>query len=128
DIRYVYIFGAVALFMLLIAGINFVNLSTAGASKRAMEVGVRKVLGSLKTELIRQFLVESVLLSLIALLLSLVLAYAGLMVFNNLAGMDLDPGLIPVHWLLPGLLLFGLLIGILAGIYPAFFLSAFKPV
>src|SRR5690606_7315148 len=79
-------------------------------------------------ELIRQFLVESVLLSLIALLLSLVLAYAGLMVFNNLAGMDLNPGLIPVHWLLPGLLLFGLLIGILAGIYPAFFLSAFKPV
>lgn len=128
DIRYVYIFSAVALFMLLIAEINFVNLSTAGASKRAMEVGVRKVLGSMKKELVRQFLTESVLLSLFALLLSLIFAFAGLKIFNHLLNVDLSPDLIPVHWLLPGLLLFGLLTGLSAGAYPAFFLSSFKPV
>lgn len=128
DIRYVYIFGAVAIFMLLIACINFVNLSTAGAAKRAMEVGVRKVLGSAKTELIKQFLTESILLSIIALILSLAIAYAGLAVFNDIVGTNIDPRIIPVAWLLPGLLLFGLMIGALAGAYPAFVLSSFKPV
>ncbi|MRG46246.1 FtsX-like permease family protein [Chitinophaga sp. SYP-B3965] len=128
DIRYVYIFGAVALFMLLIACINFMNLSTAGASKRAREVGIRKVLGSAKTDLIRQFLLESILLTGFAMLLGLVLVYLALPVFNHLTGKDLSLGLTTNPWLIPGLMLFGLFVGVLAGSYPAFMLSSFNPV
>ncbi|MBC7923675.1 MAG: ABC transporter permease, partial [Ferruginibacter sp.] len=128
DIRYVYLFGAIALFMLLIAGINFVNLSTAGAAERAKEVGIRKVLGSVKFELVRQFLLESVLLTAIALLLAIGLANLALPFFNDLAGKELNLNWMAKPWLLPGLLLFGLLVGVLAGSYPAFFLSSFKPV
>ncbi|HEX7457627.1 MAG TPA: ABC transporter permease, partial [Ginsengibacter sp.] len=86
DVRYVYIFGAIALFMLLIACINFMNLSTAGASKRAREVGIRKVLGSLKWELVRQFLTESILLTAIAFILAMVLVYVTLPFFNSFSG------------------------------------------
>ncbi|CAN5467271.1 ABC transporter permease [soil metagenome] len=128
DIRYVYIFSAVALFMLLIAAINFTNLSTASAGKRAKEVGIRKVLGSNKAALMRQFLVESVLLSIVALLISSVLVAIALPVFNKLAGTDLHVSFMQNPWLLPGMLLFGIVTGLLAGSYPAFFLSAFKPV
>jgi putative ABC transport system permease protein len=128
DIRYVYIFGAIALFMLLIACINFMNLSTAGASKRAKEVGIRKVLGSLNADLIRQFLFESVLLSMIALVIGLALVKMGLPVFNHLANKELTLEFIGKPFVLLGLLAFGLFVGILAGSYPAFFLSSFKPV
>ena len=129
DIRYVYIFSAVALFMLLIACINFMNLSTAGASKRAMEVGIRKVMGSVKTELIYQFLIESVLLTMIALLLSAFLVYLALPVFNSITETELSLyKLISNAGLMPGMLLFGIIVGVLAGSYPAFFLSSFKPV
>ncbi|MEP7143884.1 MAG: ABC transporter permease [Ferruginibacter sp.] len=128
DIRYVYIFGAVALFMLLIACINFMNLSTASASKRAREVGIRKVLGSMKWELMRQFLVESVLVTAIALLFAVGFVYLALPLFNNLAGTKLGLNFTADPWALPILLLFGLLVGVLAGSYPAFFLSSFKPV
>jgi putative ABC transport system permease protein len=128
DIRYVYIFSAIALFMLLIACINFMNLSTASASKRAREVGIRKVLGSLKFELVRQFLVESVLLTAIALVIGVGLLYLALPVFNDLSGKDLQLNFFENPWLLPVLLLFGILVGVLAGSYPAFFLSTFKPV
>ena len=128
DIRYVYIFGAIALFMLLIACINFMNLSTAGASKRAREVGIRKVLGSMKLALVRQFLLESVLITAIALLLAIVFMYMALPVFNKLAGQSLTLQIADHPLLLPGLLLFVLLVGIMAGSYPAFYLSSFKPV
>ena len=128
DITYVYIFSAIALFMLIIACINFMNLSTAGASKRGREVGIRKVLGSLKGQLIRQFLVESILLTIIALVLSLLLVYWVLPFFNNLSGKSLALNFSDNAWLIPVLLIFGLLTGILAGTYPAFFLSSFKPV
>ena len=128
DIRYVYIFGAIALFMLLIACINFMNLSTAGASKRAREVGIRKVLGSMKLALVRQFLLESVLITAIALLLAIVFMYMALPVFNKLAGQSLTLQFADHPLLLPGLLLFVLLVGIMAGSYPAFYLSSFKPV
>lgn len=128
DIRYVYIFGAIAIFMLLIACINFMNLSTAGASKRAREVGIRKVLGSLKLELVRQFLLESILITAISLVLAIVLMYLALPVFNTLAGQNLTLRLGDHPLLLPGLVLFVLLTGILAGSYPAFYLSSFKPV
>ncbi len=128
DIRYIYIFSAIALFMLLIACINFMNLSTASASKRAREVGIRKVLGSLKFELVRQFLVESVLLAGIALAIGIGLLYLALPVFNDLAGKDLHLNFLENPWLLPVLLLFGILVGVMAGSYPAFFLATFKPV
>ena len=128
DMRYVYIFGAVAIFMLLIACINFMNLSTASASKRAREVGIRKVLGSAKTDLIRQFLLESILLTAFAMVLGLVLVYLALPVFNHLTGKELSLGLTTNPWLIPSLLLFGLFVGLLAGSYPAFMLSSFNPV
>lgn len=128
DIKYVYIFGAVAVIMLLIACINFMNLSTAGASKRAREVGVRKVMGSDKIELVWQFLLESVLLTSIALVLAMIIGFIALPLFNTLSGKDLSLQLKSVPFLLPGLILFGLLVGVLAGSYPAFFLSSFKPI
>lgn len=128
DIRYVYIFGAIALFMLVIACINFMNLSTAGASKRGREVGIRKVLGSLKQQLIVQFLLESVLLTAIAFILALIFMYAALPVFNDLVGKNLTIKLADHPFLLPGLLLFVLFTGVLAGSYPAFYLSSIKPI
>ena len=128
DIRYVYIFGAVALFMLLIACINFMNLSTAGASKRAREVGIRKVMGSVKSSLIGQFLLESIMLTAVALVLAVVIVILALPFFNDLADKNLTLSFTAMPWLLPGLLLLGLVVGILAGSYPAFFLSSFKPV
>jgi putative ABC transport system permease protein len=128
DVKYVYIFGAIALFMLLIACINFMNLSTAGASKRSREVGIRKVLGSMKLELVRQFLLESILITAVALLLAIVLMYLMLPVFNSLSGQNLSLSFSDHPLLIPGLLLFIVLTGILAGSYPAFYLSSFKPV
>ena len=128
DIRYVYILGAVAVFMLLIACINFMNLSTAGAAKRAKEVGIRKVLGSMRGQLAAQFLVESLLLTTAAMLIALALVWLSLPAFSRLAGHDLAMGLTANPWLPPLLLLFTLLTGLLAGAYPAFFLSAFRPV
>ncbi|HVU96619.1 MAG TPA: ABC transporter permease [Puia sp.] len=128
DIRYVYILGAVAVFMLLIACINFMNLSTAGATKRAKEVGIRKVLGSLRGQLVGQFLVESLLLTAVAMIIGLALVGLSLPAFSRLAGHDLSLGWTALPWLLPVLVLFTLLTGLLAGAYPAFFLSAFRPV
>ena len=128
DIKYVYIFGAVAIIMLLIACINFMNLSTAGASKRAREVGVRKVMGSAKTELVWQFLLESVLLTSIALVLAIIFGLIALPLFNSLSGKDLTLQIDAVPSLIPGLILFGLVVGVLAGSYPAFYLSSFKPI
>ncbi|GAB3990903.1 ABC transporter permease [Spirosoma daeguense] len=128
DVQYVYIFGAIALFMLLIACINFMNLSTAGASKRAKEVGIRKVLGSVRQSLTYQFLIESLLLTTIALVLALGIVFLALPSFNELAGKTLTLNIVDTAWLVPALLLLGLLVGILAGSYPAFFLSSFKPI
>ena len=123
---YVYIFGAIAIFMLLIACINFINLSTASASKRAKEVGVRKVIGSGKSQLIFQFLAESALLVFIALLISVILIQLALPEFNNISGgnlvFDFNVKIIS------GLIALGLIVSIIAGIYPAFFLSSFKPI
>ncbi len=92
DMRYIYIFGAIAIFMLLIACINFINLSTAGASKRAKEVGIRKVMGSARMQLVKQFLLESILVTVIALVLSILFVALSLPVFNNLSGKNLKLG------------------------------------
>ena len=128
NIQYVYIFSAAAIFILLIACVNFMNLSTARSSGRAKEVGIRKVLGSAKKSLVRQFLVESILLAFIALIFGVILAWLSLSWFNTIAGkqMEMTVLLQPRH-LVP-LLLLPVGVGILAGIYPAFFLSSFRPI
>jgi putative ABC transport system permease protein len=128
DIRYVYIFGAIALFMLLIACINFMNLSTASASKRSREVGIRKVIGSVKLQLIKQFLLESIVITAIAMLLAVFFIYAALPLFNQLADQQLSLSFTQHPLLIPGLVLFVLFVGIVAGSYPAFYLSSFNPV
>ncbi|PKK35646.1 cell division protein FtsX [Siphonobacter sp. SORGH_AS_0500] len=127
NIQYVYIFSAIAIFILLIACINFMNLATARSAHRAKEVGVRKVLGSGNGNLIGQFLTESVLLSLMAFAIALVMAELALPAFNTLADKQLSLSFFKDWYLLPVLLLFALLVGILAGSYPAFYLSAFEP-
>ncbi|MGA0559512.1 ABC transporter permease [Larkinella sp. VNQ87] len=126
--QYVYLFGAVAVFVLLIASINFMNLSTAGASKRAKEVGIRKAMGSIRLELAGQFLIESILLTSLALFVAVGLVYAALPLFNALSGKELTFNPVAMPWLLPSLLLFGLVVGVLAGSYPAFYLASFRPV
>jgi putative ABC transport system permease protein len=128
DISYVYIFGAIALFMLLIACINFMNLSTAGASRRAKEVGIRKVIGSDKKQLIFQFLAESVVLTFISLLIAMLLVQLFFPVFNQLAGKNIGLSIFKNPLLISGVFLLVLITGLLAGSYPAFFLSSFKPV
>ncbi|MEP7141912.1 MAG: ABC transporter permease [Ferruginibacter sp.] len=126
NIIYLYILGSIAAFILLIACINFMNLSTARSEKRAKEVGVRKVMGAEKGSLIRQFLGESFIMCLIALVLALVLAMIFLPVFNNLTQKSIRPFDKPalILWIV-GLTF---LTGLFAGLYPAFYLSAFKPV
>ncbi|MEL6942776.1 MAG: ABC transporter permease, partial [Bacteroidota bacterium] len=127
NINYVYIFMAIALFMLLIACINFMNLSTASASKRAKEVGVRKAVGSGKGDLIEQFLLESILMASVGLLIAIFLVKISLPYFNEIANKNLSFRLFENPWLIPSLLLVALVTGILAGSYPAFFLSSLRP-
>ena len=127
NIQYVYIFSAIAIFILLIACVNFMNLSTARSANRAKEVGVRKVLGSFKQDLVRQFLMESMLVSFIALLLALLIAWLLLPYFNQLSSKEISLSFISVPLLLPTLILIALVVGLLAGSYPAFYLSSFNP-
>jgi putative ABC transport system permease protein len=125
--KYLYIFGSVAVLILIIASINFMNLSTAQASKRAKEVGIKKVSGSSKGLLIRQFSMESMLLSLISLVFAIVLIENVLPYFNNLLGIELQMNLFSRWFMIPLLLAFSVLVGLLSGSYPAFFLSSFNP-
>ena len=128
DIQYVYIFSAVALFILLIAGINFMNLATARSANRAKEVGVRKVLGSERPQLIGQFMTESVLMTALAMVLALLIVALSIPLFNDLAAKQLSISrLLSPVWL-PVLIVLPLVVGLLAGSYPAFFLSSFKPI
>ena len=128
SMRSIYIFGIIAVFILCIACINFVNLSTARSVERAKEVGIRKTFGSEKRSLVLQFLLESVLVGLLSMALSLLLMWLLLPVFNRMWGKDLSPRpyLEPVR--LGLLLLFGVVVGLFAGIYPAFVLSSFRPI
>ncbi|MEQ8549476.1 MAG: ABC transporter permease [Cyclobacteriaceae bacterium] len=128
DIKSIYIFGAIALFMLLVACINFMNLSTASASKRAKEVGIRKVLGSAKRQLLIQFLTESFMATLTAMLLSVVIVIVALPLFNNLSGKSLQITDILTIQNVLYFSLFGIAISLLSGSYPAFVLSSFKPI
>ncbi|MFN3851154.1 MAG: ABC transporter permease [Spirosomataceae bacterium] len=128
SIQYVYIFSAIALFILLIACVNFMNLSTARSVNRAKEVGVRKVMGSARAMLMNQFLSESILMSLIAFILGLGIATLILPFFNDLSAKNLNLSFIQKPLLLPILLGFTIFVGLLAGIYPALFLSSFQPI
>jgi putative ABC transport system permease protein len=128
NILYVYIFLAIAIFILLIACVNFMNLSTARSSNRAREVGVRKVLGSPRKSLIVQFLTESVLVTFASTLIAVIIAWLMLPVFNQMANKELAITFQSFIWLLPAMIVIAVVIGCLAGFYPAFFLSAFQPV
>jgi putative ABC transport system permease protein len=127
-IQYVYIFSAIALFILLIACVNFMNLSTARSSNRAREVGVRKVLGAGRKQLIAQFLTESILVTFAAAVIAFIATQALLPAFNQIAGKDITINFQTLVWLIPALLVIVLVVGALAGSYPAFYLSAFNPV
>jgi putative ABC transport system permease protein len=128
DIKYVWIFSALAVFVLLIACVNFMNLTTARSANRAREVGLRKVVGAQRSQLIRQFFGESILMTLIGLVIALILAELSLPLFNTLSGKQLTSA----WWENPTLLLLfiglALVTGILSGIYPALFLSSFQPI
>jgi putative ABC transport system permease protein len=120
DIRYIWLFGSIATFILILAIINFINLSTARSASRAKEVGIRKVVGSMRSALIRQFLIESIVYSFISIALSVLIAAIAVRGFN--LSMPWNE-----VWLVPVLIIASVLIGIMAGIYPSFYLSSFKP-
>jgi putative ABC transport system permease protein len=128
DIKRVYIFSCIAFFILLIACINYMNLSTARAALRAREIGIRKVVGARKKELIAQFLSESVLLTWAAIIIALVLLYFLLPWLNKLSGQNLSVTILMKWEILLPLFLSPFVVGILAGIYPALFMSSFQPV
>lgn len=128
DVRYVYIFSAIALFILVIAIINFVNLSTARSADRAREVGVRKTLGSVRSSLISQFMAESLLVSFIAMLLALGLAEIFRRPFNNLAAKTLTLNVTENGSLWLTILLIAVVVGVISGLYPALYLTKFRPV
>lgn len=128
DISYIYIFGAVAAFMLIIACINYMNLATARSANRAKEVGIRKVMGSQRKQLVWQFITESIVLALLSLVISMLLIYALLPSFNSLANKELPFSYILQPPVLATLLLIILVVGVVGGSYPAFYLSSFNPV
>jgi putative ABC transport system permease protein len=126
SIAYVRLFTLIAVLILVIAGINFVNLATARSARRAREVGIRKVVGSLRSQLVGQFLGESVVMSLVALALAVGLIQAALPAYRHLTGRALALPYFANPWVVPGLIVLALAVGVLAGLYPAFFLSSFK--
>jgi putative ABC transport system permease protein len=127
DMRYIWLFGGIAVFILLLACINFINLSTAKSANRAKEVGLRKVVGSVRSYLVKQFLTESLVYSFVSFALEIVMVISVMPFFNSLSGKQLS---VPwmTWWLLPSLCLGAVIAGVIAGIYPAFYLSSFKPV
>lgn len=128
NIAYVYIFISIAIFILIIASINFMNLATAKSADRAKEVGIRKVMGSNKIQLVKQFLSESIVISGLSLILSLLLVSLALPFFNQLFNKTIHFNVLNGPYIIPSLLLFTLVVGLLAGIYPAFVLSSYNPV
>lgn len=127
DIRFVWLFAAIAGFVLLLAVINFINLSTAKSANRAKEVGLKKTVGAFRSDLVSQFLTESIIFSIISFVIGVLLAWGLLPTFNSIAAKSI---VMPwgTWWFLPIIGVAALIIGIIAGLYPAFYLSAFKPV
>ncbi len=127
DKKIVWLFGSISLFILIIASINFINLSTAKAANRSKEVGLRKVIGSMRRQLVQQFLTESILMTLLAFVLGFVLAHSIMPYFNVLSGKDLVFPLDDPLFLAGGVGI-SILVGLLAGLYPAIYLSGFDPI
>jgi putative ABC transport system permease protein len=127
SILYVYVFSALAIFILFLACINFMNLSTARSAARAKEIGMRKVVGARRKELIRQFLSETLVYSSISFLIAAVLVEMSLPLLTSVSGVDLriDPSQLP--WLIPSLFGLAVFVGVAAGSYPGFFLSSYRP-
>ena len=128
DIEYIYIFSAVALFILLIAIINFMNLATARSEKRSKEVGIRKTLGSGRPRLIMQFITESIFTTLLSVIISVMLVEVVLPLFSQFVGRELKLEFFNNYYTIPFLIIFIVVVGFLAGSYPAFYLSSFQPV
>lgn len=128
DISVIYIFGAVAVFMILIACINYMNLATARSTNRSKEVGIRKVMGSQRNQLVLQFITESVVIALIAMVFSVVLVYALLPLFNTLASKELPFSYVMQPRVVICLVSVVIFAGVAGGSYPAFYLSGFNPV
>jgi putative ABC transport system permease protein len=128
NISYIYIFSAIAIFIIIIACINFMNLATARSSKRAMEVGVRKTLGSSKGKLVGQFMLESMFFSIIAMVIALGLTETFRIPFSNIAGKSISFNVFEDPWIFILIVGLTLIIGLLAGSYPAFYLTKYKPV
>jgi len=128
DITRVYIFSAIALFILLIACINYMNLSTARSVLRSKEIGIRKVVGAQRKEIIAQFLSESVLITTVALILAILITALTLPLLNKLSGQELSMQLLNKWYVVVPLLLSPLIIGIFSGIYPSLFMSSFQPI
>ena len=128
DITYISIFAAIALIVLLIASINFMNLSTARSANRAQEVGLRKVLGATRKDMIKQFLGESVLMSIFAFILAMVFTVVLLPFFSSISGRELPVHLLKNLKVILTFLLVAILVGFASGCYPAFFLSSFQPI
>ena len=128
SIQYIYIFSLVALFILLIACINFTNLTTARSSNRAKEVGIRKVLGTERKNLVTQFLTESTVIAIFSMVLAIVFTYFAMPLFNEVAGKTMHVSVIFTSILLPLIILLPFIVGVIAGSYPAFYLSSFKPI
>ena len=127
DIKYVYLFSAIGLFIILIACINFMNLSTAKSAGRAKEVGLRKTFGSFRGQLVNQFLVESLIFSIISGLLAVTMVYLLLPLFNNFAGKGIPTSTLFSLEMVSLVVGLSLLVGIIAGSYPAFYLTSFRP-
>ena len=128
DITFIYILIIVAVFIIVLAAINFMNLATARSATRSREVGVRKTLGAHRPQLVQQFLSESVILGLISLVVALVLIELVLPAYNNFTGKTLSVPYLEQWWIIPALLAFAVITGLLAGSYPALFMAAFHPV
>lgn len=128
NITYVYFFAGIGIFIIIIACINFMNLSTARSAGRAKEVGLRKTLGSLRGQMIGQFLAESMIYSLITVILALATCYFLLPFFNTLAGKQLGMGIFLTPVFIVGVVLLVLFVGLIAGSYPAFYLTSFNAV
>ncbi|HSG67796.1 MAG TPA: ABC transporter permease, partial [Bacteroidales bacterium] len=128
DIGYIYTFGAIAFFALIIACINFMNLATARSAGRAREVGMRKVCGAYRRQIILQFIGESMLLALLAMLLALIFVELALPLFNSLTGLELGFATMFTPVMIFGLLVLLIFVGLFAGAYPAFYLSSFRPI
>jgi putative ABC transport system permease protein len=128
NIQYVYIFSAIALFILVLGCINFMNLTTARSASRAREVGIRKVLGTYRKNLLFQFLIESTLMVFLSMLIAVVLAFFVLPLFNNVSGKTMSLSSLFSPLILPLLIALPFVVGILAGSYPAFYLSFFRPI